>query len=543
MPNGIFAIPQPYNEPIWEYRPGSLEKAELKATLKDMLSKEIEIPMYIGGKEVKSGNLADCRCPQDHQHLLGKYYKGNEKYVNMAVEAALEARKNWAEMNWEDRAAIFLKAADLLAGPHRQLLNASTMLGQSKNAFQAEIDAACEIIDFFRFNVYYMQELYENQPDSAPLIWDQLEYRPLEGYVFSVTPFNFTSIAANLPTAPALMGNVVVWKPASSSVYSAYYIMQLLKDAGIPDGVINMVPGPGGSIGNPAMNNPNLAGVHFTGSTPTFQTMWKTIGGNINQYKSYPRIVGETGGKDFIFVHESADIMEVAAGAVRGGFEYQGQKCSAASRMYVPKILWSQLKDTILNFVSEIKMGDVTDFTNFMNAVIDKAAFDTITEYIEFAKASTEAEIITGGGYDDSKGYFIEPTIILTTNPKFKTMEEEIFGPVLTVYVYDENKFEETLKLCDETSPYALTGAIFAKDRYAIIKAATILRNAAGNFYINDKPTGAVVGQQPFGGARASGTNDKAGSFLNLIRWASPHTIKENFVPPKDFKYPFMLEE
>ena len=543
MPNGIFAIPQPYNEPIWEYRPGSPEKAELKSTLKDMLSQEIEIPMYIGGEEVKSGNLADCRCPHDHQHILGRYHKGNEKYVNMAIEAALEARKEWSEMNWEDRAAIFLKAAELLAGPHRQLLNASTMLGQSKNAFQAEIDSACEIIDFFRFNVYYMQELYENQPDSAPLIWDQLEYRPLEGYVFAVAPFNFTSIAANLPTAPALMGNVVIWKPASSSVYSNYYIMQLLKDAGIPDGVINMVPGPGGAIGNPAINNPNLAGIHFTGSTPTFQNMWKTIGGNINQYKSYPRIVGETGGKDFIFVHKSADIMEVAAGAVRGAFEYQGQKCSATSRMYVPNNLWPQLKDEILNFVGQIKMGDVTDFTNFMNAVIDKAAFTTITEYIDYAKDSHEAEIIAGGGYDDSKGYFIEPTIILTTNPKFKTMEEEIFGPVLTIYVYDENKFEETLKLCDETSPYALTGAIFSKDRYTIVKATKILRNAAGNFYINDKPSGAVVGQQPFGGARASGTNDKAGSFLNLIRWASPHTIKENFVPPKDFRYPFMSEE
>jgi 1-pyrroline-5-carboxylate dehydrogenase len=543
MPNRIFSIPRPYNEPILDYGPGSSEKADLKATLKDMLSKEIEIPMYIGGKEVKSGNMADCRCPHDHQHLLGKYHKGDEKYVNMAIDAALEARKTWAEMSWEDRAAIFLKAAELLARPNIQLLNASTMLGQSKNVYQAEIDSACEIIDFFRFNVYYMQKLYENQPDSAPLIWDQLEYRPLEGYVFAVTPFNFTSIAANLPTAPALMGNVVIWKPASSSVFSAYYIMQLLKEAGIPDGVINMVPGPGGTIGDPAINNANLAGIHFTGSTPIFQSMWKSIGGNINQYKSYPRIVGETGGKDFIFVHESADITEVAVGAVRGAFEYQGQKCSAASRMYVPKNIWPKLSDTIINLVDQIKMGDVTDFTNFMNAVIDKAAFTTITEYIDFAKDSNEAEIIAGGGYDDSKGYFIEPTIILTTNPKFKTMEEEIFGPVLTIYVYDENKYEETLKLCDETSPYALTGAIFAKDRYAIIKASDILRQAAGNFYINDKPTGAVVGQQPFGGARASGTNDKAGSYLNLIRWVSARTIKENFVPPKDFKYPFLEEE
>ena len=543
MPNGIFSVPTPVNEPILEYRPGSPEKKELKAKLAEMLNKEIEIPMVIGGQEIKSNNFAECRCPHDFGHLLAKYHKGDEKYVNMAIEAALEARKTWAETSWEDRAAIFLKAAELIAGPYRQILNASTMLEQSKTAFQAEIDAACEIIDFFRFNVYYMQELYRNQPGSTSLIWDRLEFRPLEGFVFAVSPFNFTSIAMNLPTAPAMMGNVVVWKPASSAVYPAYYVMQLFKEAGLPDGVINLVPGSGGSIGNPAINNPNLAGVHFTGSTPTFQNMWRTIGGNIDQYKSYPRIVGETGGKDFIFVHNSADTDEVAAATVRGAFEYQGQKCSAASRMYVPKSIWPDLKDAILAMVNEIKMGDVTDFTNFMNAVIDKPAFTTITEYINFAKASNEAEIITGGGYENSKGYFIEPTIILTTNPKFKTMAEEIFGPVLTIYVYDDNNFEETLRLCDQTSPYALTGAIFAKDRYAIVLAAKILRNAAGNFYINDKPTGAVVGQQPFGGARASGTNDKAGSMLNLIRWVSARTIKENFVPPKDFKYPFMLEK
>ncbi|MCH8124952.1 L-glutamate gamma-semialdehyde dehydrogenase [candidate division KSB1 bacterium] len=543
MPNGIFDVPYPINEPIYDYNPGSSEKAELKNTLDDMLSKEIEIPMVIGGEDVKSGNLADCRCPHDHKHLLGQYHKGDEKYVHQAIEAALEARKQWAETPWEARAAIFLKAAELLAGPYRQLLNASTMLGQSKNVFQAEIDAACEIVDFLRFNVYYMQQLYGQQVTSEGSIWNQLEYRPLEGFVFAVTPFNFTSIAANLPTAPALMGNVVVWKPASSSVYSAYYIMEWLKEAGMPAGVINMVPGPGSAIGDPAMNHPRLAGVHFTGSTATFQGMWKTVGGNIEKYKSYPRIVGETGGKNFLFVHSSADTKAVATAAIRGAFEYQGQKCSAASRMYVPESLWPSIKEFLLAMIKEIKMGDVTDFTNFMNAVIDKNSFRDITEYIDYAKNASDAEILHGGEYDDSKGYFIQPTIIQTKTPKFKTMEEEIFGPVLTVYVYPDNQYEQTLQLCDETSPYALTGAIFSQDRYAVIQASKILRNAAGNFYINDKPTGAVVGQQPFGGARASGTNDKAGSIFNLIRWVSTRTIKENFVPPKDFKYPFMQEE
>ena len=543
MPNGIFDVPYPINEPIYDYNPGSSEKAELKNTLDDMLSKEIEIPMVIGGEDVKSGNLADCRCPHDHKHLLGQYHKGDEKYVHQAIEAALEARKQWAETPWEARAAIFLKAAELLAGPYRQLLNASTMLGQSKNVFQAEIDAACEIVDFLRFNVYYMQQLYGQQVTSEGSIWNQLEYRPLEGFVFAVTPFNFTSIAANLPTAPALMGNVVVWKPASSSVYSAYYIMEWLKEAGMPAGVINMVPGPGSAIGDPAMNHPRLAGVHFTGSTATFQGMWKTVGGNIEKYKSYPRIVGETGGKNFLFVHSSADTKAVATAAIRGAFEYQGQKCSAASRMYVPESLWPSIKEFLLAMIKEIKMGDVTDFTNFMNAVIDKNSFRDITEYIDYAKNASDAEILHGGEYDDSKGYFIQPTIIQTKTPKFKTMEEEIFGPVLTVYVYPDNQYEQTLQLCDETSPYALTGAIFSQDRYAVIQASKILRNAAGNFYINDKPTGAVVGQQPFGGARASGTNDKAGSIFNLIRWVSTRTIKENFVPPKNFKYPFMQEE
>ena len=540
MPNGLFRVPEPKNEPILDYAPGSPEREELKKTLNDMLSKEIEIPMIIGGKEVKSGDLGEARCPHDHQHRLATYHKGNEKYVNMAVEAALEARKTWAEMSWEDRAAIFLKAADLLSKPFRPILNAATMLGQSKNVFQAEIDSACEIIDFFRFNVYFLQEIYKQQPISAPLTWNQMEYRPLEGFVFAVTPFNFTSIGVNLPTSPALMGNVVIWKPASTAVYPAYYAMQLLKEAGLPDGVINMVPGSGAAIGTPALNHPDLAGVHFTGSTATFQAMWRMIGNNIAKYKSYPRIVGETGGKDFIFVHNSADIQATAVAAVRGAFEYQGQKCSAASRMYIPKSIWPKLRDVMFDMIKEIKMGDVTDFTNFMNAVIDKNAFDSIVSYIEYARKSDEAEILIGGGYDDSKGYFIEPTVIHTANPKFKTMEEEIFGPVLTVFVYDDNKYEETLHLCDETSPYGLTGSIFAQDREAILLAKNILRNAAGNFYINDKPTGAVVGQQPFGGARASGTNDKAGSFLNLIRWTSPRAIKENFYPPLDYKYPFM---
>jgi len=543
MPNGIFSVPKPTNEPILQYQPGSSERAALKSRLAEMLAIEIEIPLFIAGKEIKSNDFGDCRCPHDHRHRLGRYHKGNEQYVNQAITAALTTRQSWAETSWEERAAIFLKAADLLAGPFRPTLNAATMLGQSKNAFQSEIDSACEVIDFLRFNTYYTQELYKNQPSSSQGTWNQMDYRPLEGFVFAVTPFNFTSIAVNLPTAPAIMGNVVVWKPASSAVFAAYHTMQLLKAAGLPDGVINIVPGAGAAIGNPVLNHPNLAGVHFTGSTATFYSMWQTIGSNINRYKTYPRIVGETGGKDFIFVHASAEVVATACAAVRGAFEYQGQKCSAASRMYVPKSLWPQLQDAMLSMIREIKMGDVTDFTNFMNAVIDRGAFTTITEYIEFAKNSNDAKILIGGGYRDKIGYFIEPTVILTTNPRFKTMEEEIFGPVLTVYVYDDAKFEETLRLCDVTSPYALTGAIFARDRQAIALASRILRDAAGNFYINDKPTGAVVGQQPFGGARASGTNDKAGSFLNLIRWSSPRAIKENSLPPHDFKYPFMLEQ
>ncbi len=543
MANGIFNVPTPVNEPVLAYGPGSREKKELKEKLSEMKGKEVEIPIIIGGKEVKTGKMADCRCPHDHNHLLGRYHKAGEKEIEMAIDAALKARKEWAEMEWESRAAIFLKAADLLAGPYRSILNAANMLNASKTVFQAEIDSACELIDFYRFNPYYMEQIYKQQPASSRGCWNYVEQRPLEGFVFAVTPFNFASIAGNLPTSPAMMGNVVLWKPASSTVYVAYYIMQLLKEAGLPDGVINMVPGPGGSVGNPVMASEHLAGVHFTGSTAVFQSMWKTIGSNIAKYKTYPRIVGETGGKDFVFAHVSADLVELAVAIVRGAFEYQGQKCSAASRAYIPKSLWPELKKKLVDLVSQIKMGDPEDFTNFMCAVIDRAAFETITGYIDFAMNSTEAEFVTGGNYDDSKGYFIEPTIIETTNPKFKTMEEEIFGPVITIYVYPDEDFEKTLHLCDETSPYGLTGAVFARDRKAVIMATKILRNAAGNFYINDKPTGAVVGQQPFGGSRASGTNDKAGSMINLQRWVSPRTIKENFVPPRDFRYPHMDEK
>ena len=543
MANGIFNVPPPTNEPILNFGPGSQEKKELKAKLAEMRSRQIEIPVLIGGREVKTGNLADCRCPYDHRHLLGKYHKVSQKEVDMTIETAMKARPAWAAMSWESRAAIFLKAADLLAGPWRATLNAANMLNASKTAFQAEIDSACELIDFYRFNPYYMQEIYKQQPASSRGCWNAVEQRPLEGFVFAVTPFNFASIAGNLPTSPAMMGNVVLWKPASSTVYIAYYIMELLREAGLPDGVINLVAGPGSSVGNPVMASPHLTGVHFTGSTAVFQTMWKTIGGNIDKYHTYPRIVGETGGKDFVFAHPSADLDALTVALVRGAFEYQGQKCSAASRAYIPKSIWPKLKKRLVEMVGEIKMGNPEDFTNFMCAVIDKPAFDTITGYIDYAKKSSEAEFVTGGQYDDSKGYFIDPTIILTTNPKFKTMEEEIFGPVLTVFVYPDKDYEKTLHLCDETSPYALTGAIFAQDRDAVILATDILRNAAGNFYINDKPTGAVVGQQPFGGARASGTNDKAGSMINLQRWVSPRTIKENFVPPKNFRYPHMGEE
>ncbi len=525
------------------YKPGSPEKKELKSKLAQMKNYQIEIPILIGGKEIKTGDLADCRCPHDHNHILGRYHKAGEKEVQMAIDAALQARKIWAEMSWEARFSIFLKAADLLAGPWRALVNAANMLNASKTAYQAEIDSACELIDFYRFNPYYAQEIYKQQPDSSKANWNVMEYRPLEGFVFAITPFNFASIAGNLPTSPAIMGNVVLWKPASSTVYVAYHIMKLLQAAGLPDGVINMVPGPGGSVGNPVMASPYLSGIHFTGSTAVFQGIWKTIGANIANYKTYPRIVGETGGKDFIFMHPSADIDETATAMVRGAFGFQGQKCSAVSRVYIPKSVWPKLKKRVLEMVNQIKMGSPEDFTNFMCAVIDSSAFRTISGYIDFARKASEARLLCGGNYDDSKGYFIEPTIIEVSDPKFKTMQEEIFGPVLTIYVYPDKEYEKTLHLCDATSPYALTGSIFAKDRSAILLATNILRNAAGNFYINDKPTGAVVGQQPFGGARASGTNDKAGSIINLQRWVSPRTIKENFLPPKSFEYPHMGEE
>jgi len=541
--DAIIKVPEPKNEPVYSYAPGSPEKSAIKAQLEKFLGETMEFPLIIGGKEVKTGNLADCRCPHDHQHLLAQYHKAGPKEIEMAVKEAKKAWKEWSETNWVDRVSIFLRAAELLSTKYRYVLNAATMLGQSKTAHQAEIDSACELIDFYRFNPYYMSQIYNEQPNSSPGIWNYMEYRPLEGFVFAVTPFNFTSIAGNLPTSPAIMGNVVLWKPASSAVYSAYFLTQLWKEAGLPDGVINFIPGPGRYVGDPVLEKEDLAGVHFTGSTSVFQAMWKTIGSSIKNYHSYPRIVGETGGKDFIFMHASADVDASAVALLRGAFEYQGQKCSAASRAYVPENLWPYLKEKLLDELKSMKMGDITDFTNFMGAVIDKPAFDSIVEYIEYAKNSNESEIIAGGNYDDSKGYFIEPTVVVTTDPHHKLIEEEIFGPVLTIYVYPEKEYEKTLELCDSTSPYGLTGAVFANDRNAVKKAMTSLRHAAGNFYVNDKPTGAVVGQQPFGGARGSGTNDKAGSYINLLRWASTRVIKETLHPPKDHRYPYMKEK
>ncbi len=543
MPNGIVAVPDPVNEPIKAYGPGSPEKASIKTKLSEMLSEEIEIPLVIGGEEIRTGDLAEAVCPHDHSHVLGRYHKAGQKEVEMAIEASQRAWVDWSETPWEHRAAVMLKAAELLAGPWRDTLNAACMLNQSKTVFQAEIDSACELIDFWRFNPYYMKFIYEQQPASDLGHWDSVEYRALEGFVFAVTPFNFASIAGNLPTAPALMGNTVLWKPASSAVFTAHWLMQLMKEAGFPPGVINLIPGSGGTVGNPVMASSHLAGVHFTGSTPVFQGMWRTVGENIASYRTYPRIVGETGGKDFIFAHPSADRQALATAMVRGAFEYQGQKCSAASRAYIPKSMWAEVRDSVVGQMSEIRMGSPLDFRNFMCAVIDGGAFSDITGYIQHAIDAPDAEIIAGGEWDDSDGYYIQPTLVQTTNPRFKLMEEEIFGPVLTVYVYDDSKLDDTLELCDTTSPYALTGAIFCQDRIEIVRMAGRLRHAAGNFYINDKPTGAVVGQQPFGGSRASGTNDKAGSYLNLIRWTSQRTIKENFVPPKHFAYPFMGEE
>ena len=544
MANAKFNLNLPSNEPVRSYAPGTPERKDIKAKLKELKNRHIEIPIIIGGKEIKTGNLGKCILPHNHGTVVGTYHKAGEKEVQMAIESSLKARRQWAEMDWQDRASIFLRAADILAGPWRSLLNAATMLCQSKNVIQAEGDAACELIDFLRFNAFYAMKIYEQQPPiSTAGAWNRLEYRPLEGFIFAASPFNFTSIAGNLPSAPAMMGNVALWKPASNAAYSAYYVMKLFHEAGVPDGVINFIPGDGNQIGPIIMNSPDLAGIHFTGSTATFQNMWQTVGNNIKNYKSYPRIVGETGGKDFVFVHKDSRVEEFGTAMIRGAFEYQGQKCSAASRAYIPRSLWADLKDFILEEMKTVKMGDVEDFGNFINAVIDEPAFSKITKYIESIKDSNETEIMCGGNYDSSKGYFIEPTIAVTANPHSRTMEEEVFGPVLTVYVYEDDKFEETLHLCDETSPYGLTGAIFSRNREAIALAEKILVNAAGNFYINDKPTGAIVGQQPFGGSRASGTNDKAGSFLNMIRWVNPRTIKETFVPPTDYRYPFMAKE
>ncbi len=531
------------NEPIKPYGSGSSEKESIKKEIGRLKSKQIEIPIIIGGEEIKTGNTATCTMPHNHNHVLATYHQASEKEIQMAIESCLDAQKKWANTSLDERCDIFQKMAELLQNKYRDIINASTMLGQSKNIFQAEIDSACELIDFFNFNCQYAQEIYANQPCISPEGFkNHLEYRPLEGFVFAVTPFNFTSIAANLPSAPALMGNVSIWKPASSSVYSGHFLMQLFKEAGLPDGVINFVPGRGSMVGPNIIKNPNLAGVHFTGSTAVFQSMWKDIGNNIDNYKTYPRIVGETGGKDFILAHESIEPAELATAMIRGAFEYQGQKCSAASRCYIPSTIWANTKEILLSEMSTIKMGDVEDFTNFVNAVIDESAFDSISSYIDYAKESPDAEIIHGGSYDKTKGYFIEPTVIVTKDPKFKTMVEEIFGPVLTVYVYEQD-WESVCKLVDSTSEYALTGAIMSKDKEAVKTGSKMLVNAAGNFYINDKPTGAVVGQQPFGGSRASGTNDKAGSSLNLLRWVSVRTVKETFKPPTDYRYPFMEEK
>jgi 1-pyrroline-5-carboxylate dehydrogenase len=543
MSNAIFSLPESHNEPILPYTPGSRERALLKAELERQYAQVLDIPLIIGGKEVRTGKTQKAVCPHDHQHVLATYHEAGEAEVRMAIDAAMAAKKQWEATPWEDRAAIFHKVASLISSKYRYILNAATMLGQSKSAYQAEIDSTCETADFFRYNAKFMEEIYKQQPISDPHVWNRVHYRALEGFVFAVTPFNFTAIAANLPTAPAVMGNTVVWKPASTSVVSNYYLMQLYKEAGLPDGVINFIPGRGSMIGKIALEDPNFAGLHFTGSTGVFNGMWKTISGNLERYRSYPRLVGETGGKDYVFMHASADVDETAAAIVRAGFEYQGQKCSACSRVYAPASRWAELKARLLGLMGEIRMGDVRDFRNFFNAVIDEASFDNAMKYIELAKASKDAEILVGGKGDKSKGWFVEPTIIVTTDPKFVTMQEEIFAPVVTLYVYDDAKLDETLKVLDGTSPYALTGAIFARDRYVINHLTDALANTAGNFYINDKPTGAVVGHQPFGGARASGTNDKAGSFLNLIRWTSPRTIKESFTPPRDITFPFLEAE
>lgn len=541
MSNAIFTVPVAQNEPVKAYAPGSTERdALLKEYHKRYDQSPIDIPMYIGSKEIRTSEKLTLSPPHEHQKVIGHMNYGTHQHVEDAIASAMEAKAAWANLPWEERAAIFLKAADLLAGPFRDRMNAATMLAQSKNVFQTEIDAACELIDFFRFNVQYMTEIYRQQPESLPGMWNRLEYRPLEGFVFALTPFNFTSIAANLCAAPAMMGNVIVWKPADSQVYSAQVIMELFKAAGVPDGVINMITVPGPVAGDVIFKHKDFAGLHFTGSTGVFRHLWKEIALNLEGYRSYPRIVGETGGKDFVVAHSSANAAEVATALSRGAFEFQGQKCSAASRAYIPNNIWPEVKRLFVEQVASFKMGSPEDTSNFINAVIDQRAFEKISGYIDYCQNSNEAEVITGGKYDGSKGYFIEPTTVVTTNPKFKTMSEEIFGPVLTIYVYDADKFEETLELVDSTSEYALTGSILSNDRYATHLAMKKLENAAGNFYINDKPTGAVVGQQPFGGARGSGTNDKAGAAMNLLRWVSARTIKETFVPPTDYRYPFL---
>lgn len=540
MGKGFFQVPTAINEPIKSYAPGTPEREEVLATYRSMFKSQMEVPLYIGSEEIKTGNTMTMHPPHDHKHTLGKFHLAEKKHVEKAIEAALNAKSKWADMEWEQRAAIFLKAADLIAGPYRARINAATMLAQSKTIFQAEIDSACELIDFLRYNVEYMAQIYEEQPESSEGVWNRLEYRPLEGFVYAITPFNFTAIAGNLPSSAALMGNTVVWKPSDSQVYSAQVIMEIFQEAGLPDGVINMVMGDPEMITDTILAHPDFTGVHFTGSTTVFKGIWGKIGNNINTYKTYPRIVGETGGKDFILAHPSAKAKQVATAITRGAFEFQGQKCSAASRAYVPKSMWEDVKKYVIEDVKSFKMGSPEDMSNFITAVIHEGSFDKLAGYIDQAKEDNDAEIVVGGSYDKSKGYFIEPTVILTTNAKYSTMCTELFGPVITVFVYDDHKWEETLKLVDETSIYGLTGAVLSTDRYAAAQATKALQNAAGNFYINDKPTGAVVGQQPFGGARASGTNDKAGSKLNLLRWVSPRVIKETFVPATDYRYPFM---
>lgn len=542
MPKGIFHVPKAVNEPVKSYAPNSPERAAVIAAYKNMWNSKIDVPLYIGKEEIRTGNTKKMSAPHDHQHIVGTYHTADKSHIEKAIQEALTARNNWANLPWEHRASIFLKAAELLAGPYRAKINAATMIAQSKTVHQAEIDSACELIDFLRFNVAFMTEIYNDQPQSDSNTWNRVEYRPLEGFVYAITPFNFTAIAGNLPSCVALMGNVVVWKPSSAQVYSAQVIMEVFREAGLPDGVINMVHGDAAMITETLLNSPDFAGVHYTGSTSVFQDIWKKIGENIHLYKTYPKIVGETGGKDFVLAHPSANVKQVVTGLIRGAFEFQGQKCSAASRAYMPKSLWGELRKELEAEMKTIKMGSPEDPSNFVTAVIHENSFNKLAKYIDQAKQDNDAEVIIGGKYDKSVGYFIEPTIILTTNPKYVTMETELFGPVLTIYVYDDKNWKETLQLIDKTSEYALTGAVFAQDRYAITEATQTLVNSAGNFYINDKPTGAVVGNQPFGGARASGTNDKAGSAQNLLRWVSPRAIKETFVTPTDYKYPFLSE-